>query len=188
MKIHQPQLIIYTGPMFGSKTTKMLTVLERASYQKKKVIAFKPKMDDRYDEGKIVTHAGLSFDAHNVRTGQEIVEMSSGYDVIGVDEAFMIDGSAEALIGLYKQGKTITVSSIQLSASGQVFDEVRDLLPWATKIEVCPAVCPLTGDDAYFTVRKLPADQEIEVGGSDLYEPRSWSCTPFANINIETRG
>ena len=40
----EPEFRIYTGPMFGSKTTKMLTVLERASYQNKKVIAFKPKL------------------------------------------------------------------------------------------------------------------------------------------------
>lgn len=181
MKIHQPELIVYTGPMFGSKTTKMLTVLERASYQKKKVIAFKPKMDDRYDEGKIVTHAGLSFEAHNVRSGEEIVRMSSDYDVIGVDESFMIEGSARALIDLFQAGKTIAVSSIQLSASGKAFEEVRDLLPWATRVEVCPAVCVITGDDAYYTVRKSKGLSEIEVGGAETYEPRAWSCTPFAN-------
>ena len=106
MKIYQPELIVYTGPMFGSKTTKMLTVLERASYQKKKVIAFKPKMDDRYDEGKIVTHAGLSFEAHNVRTGKEIIKMSKDYDVVGVDESFMIEGSAKAQEKLLKKLET----------------------------------------------------------------------------------
>lgn len=184
MKVHQPELIVYTGPMFGSKTTKMLTVLERASFQKKKVIAFKPKMDDRYDEGKIVTHAGLKFDAHNVRHGDEIFKLAKEYDVIGVDEAFMIEGSAKTLIDLYKLGKTVAVSSIQLSASGQVFEEIRDLLPWATKIEVCPAVCPVTGADAFYTVRKFSGDQEIEVGGADMYEPRSWQSTPFINKSL----
>ena len=69
----QPKLIIFTGPMFGSKTTKMLTVLERASYQNKKVIAFKPKMDERYSKGQIVTHAGLRFDANIVQSGKEIL-------------------------------------------------------------------------------------------------------------------
>lgn len=184
MKSNQPELIVYTGPMFGSKTTKMLTVLERASFQKKRVIAFKPRMDDRYDSGKIVTHAGLSFEAQNVNAGNEILELSQEYEVIGVDEAFMIEGAASALIDLYKQGKTVVVSSIQLSASGQVFEEIRDIFPWATKIEVCPAVCPVTGEDAFFTVRKFDSGEEIKVGGSDLYEPRSWKCTPFANNEL----
>ena len=96
----------------------------------------------------------------------------------------MIEGAATALIDLYKMGKTVVVSSIQLSASGQVFEEIRDLLPWATKIEVCPAVCVKSGLDAYFTVRKSDGSQEIEVGGSELYEPRAWMHTPFVNLKF----
>ena len=180
--MYEPQLRIYTGPMFGSKTTKMLAFLERCSYQSRKVIAFKPKMDERYAQSSIVTHAGLRFDAHNVQTGGEILDLSHDYDVIGVDEAFMIEGAAEALIGLYKAGKTVVISSIQLSASGQTFEEIKDILPWATKIEVCPAVCVKTGKDAFFTVKKSEAGNEIEVGGAEKYEPRAWECTPFVNI------
>ncbi len=180
----QPKLIVFTGPMFGSKTTKMLTVLERASYQNKNVIAFKPKMDERYSIGQIVTHAGLRFDANIVQTGNEILKLSEGFDVVGVDESFMIEGSANALIELYKSGKTVAVSSIQLSASGTPFEEIKNLLPWATHIEVCPAVCVQTGDDAFYTVRKSKGFSEIEVGGSETYEPRAWSCTPFANENL----
>ena len=85
------------------------------------------------------------------------------------------------LHGKVGRGKSIIVSSIQLSASGQVFEEIRDILPWATKIEICPAVCPKTGNDAYYTVRKSRSGTEIEVGGSDLYEPRAWSHTTFMN-------
>ena len=55
-------------------------------------------------------------------------------DVIAVDEAFMIDGVAESLLRLFREGKTIVVSSLQLSASGNVFEEIRDMMPWATKV------------------------------------------------------
>lgn len=167
--------------MFGSKTTRMLASIERASYQNKKVVAFKPRMDNRYSEGEIVTHTGMKFTARNINHGKEILEFSSLYDVIAVDEAFMIDGVAEVLIDLFKMGKSIIVSSIQLSATGQVFEEIRDILPWATKVEICPAVCPKTGADAYYTVRKNQSIDEIEVGGMDIYEPRSWTWTPFMN-------
>lgn len=179
--IQQPYFIVFTGPMFGSKTTKMLAALERASYQNKKVVAYKPRMDNRYSEGEIVTHTGMKFTARNVNTGREVLDYSRDYDVIAVDEAFMIDGIAEVLIDLFKDGKSIVVSSIQLSATGQVFEEIRDILPWATKIEICPAVCPATGADAFYTVRKKELTEEIEVGGSDIYEPRSWSHTSFMN-------
>lgn len=179
--MREPEFIVYTGPMFGSKTTKMLSVLERCSYQNRRVIAFKPKMDARYSEGEICTHAGLKFPAINVNTGKDILDLSEEFDVIGVDEAFMIDDCAEALISLYKKGKTIVASSIQMSASGNIFTEVKEILPWATKIEVCPAVCVKTGNNAYYTVRKVSNLSEIEVGGADMYEPRAWSSTPFIN-------
>ncbi len=179
--MRQPYFIVYTGPMFGSKTTRMLAAIERASYQNKKVIAFKPKMDNRYSEGEIVTHTGMRFLANNVKTGEEILSLSDEYDVVAVDEAFMIDGVAAVLIELFKKGKSVIVSSIQLSASGQVFEEIRDILPWATKIEICPAVCLHTGADAFYTVRKTLCGNEIEVGGSETYEPRAWTHTPFMN-------
>ena len=179
--MRQPEFIVYTGPMFGSKTTRMLSAIERSLYQNKKVVAFKPRMDNRYSDGEIVTHTGVRYDAHNVREGREILELSEGYDVVAVDEAFMIEGVADALVDLFTQGKSIIVSSIQLSASGQVFDEIRDILLWATKIEICPAVCLQTGADAFYTVRKDTANAEIEVGGSEKYEPRAWSHTPFMN-------
>ena len=102
-------------------------------------------------------------------------------DVVAIDEAFMIDGCAEAALILFKQGITVIVSSLQLSASGNVFEEVRDMMPWATRIEICPAVCPITGRDAYYTHRKIDSIDEITVGGADIYEPRCWEFHSFMN-------
>ena len=103
---------------------------------------------------------------------------------MGIDEAFMIDGVADSALKLYRKGKTVVISSIQLSATGKPFSEIKDLLPWATKIEVCPAVCVKTGDNAYYTTRKTDSVSEIAIGGSDMYEPRAWSHTPFINCRF----
>jgi thymidine kinase len=120
-----------------------------------------------------------------VKSGEEIKKvvetLEKKIDVIAVDEAFMIEGSAESLIELFKTGYTVVISSLQLSASGNVFTEIRDMLPWATKIEVCPAVCPVTGRDAYYTQRKVEGLEEITVGGADLYEPRCWEMYTYVN-------
>ena len=182
--VRNPEFIIYTGPMFGTKTTRMLIELDRALYRGQSVVACKPIVDGRYAEVEIVTHGGLRFPAINVTEARQLRKVALEHDVIGVDEAFMIDGCADILIDLYKEGKTIVVSSVQLSAQGQPFDEVVRMMPWATRIEVCPAVCPLTGLDAYFTVRRDGGGTEIEVGGADLYEPRAWGRTPFTGRKI----
>lgn len=181
-----PEFVIFTGPMWGSKTTRMLAAVDRYRYQKLNVVAFKPVMDDRYSEQEIRTHSGGSLPAIGVNTGSDIEDylrqIAVSVDVIAVDEAFMIDGSAETLVRLFRTGKTVVVSSLQLSASGNVFTEVRDMMPWATRIEVCPAVCPITGRDAYYTHRKVDGLNEIAVGGSELYEPRCWKYHSYMNL------
>lgn len=184
-KFRDPEFVMFVGPMFSSKTSRLLTSLDRCKYQNKKIVAFKPKIDGRYSQSDIVTHGGISWPATNVSSGQEILSFSDKADVIGVDEAFMIDGCAEALLKLFKMGKTVYVSSVQLSATGQPFDEIKDMMPWATKISVCPSVCPITQRDAFYTVRKIEGLDEISVGGADHYEPRCWEATPFMRAENE---
>ena len=181
-----PEFIIFVGPMFGSKTTKLLATVDRFRYQNRKILAFKPSLDERYSSVEICTHNGGKLPANAVKTGQDIIRTIETnddmiIDVIAVDEAFMIEGVAEVLLKLFRSGKTIVVSSLQLSATGNVFTEVRDMMPWATKIEICPAVCTVTGLDAFYTHRKFSNMKEITIGGSDLYEPRCWLHHSFMN-------
>jgi thymidine kinase len=173
--------------MFGSKTTRLLAVVDRYQHQHQKVVAFKPVLDDRYSSGDICTHSGGRLPAIGVKTSKDIINhlSNNGCDVIAVDEAFMIDGIASVLLDLFRGGKTVIVSSLQLSASGMVFEEIRDMMPWATKIEICPAVCPITGRDAYYTHRKVTGLDEIAIGGADMYEPRCWEYHGFMNQKEE---
>jgi len=180
-----PEFVIFTGPMFGSKTTRLMAAVDRYRYQQRNIIAFKPIMDNRYSNLEICTHSGGKLPAIGVSSGDDVLQhlgnATVDYNVIAIDEAFMIDGIAAVALSLFKEGKTIIVSSLQLSASGNVFEEVRDMMPWATKIQICPAVCPITGRDAYYTHRKVDGLEEIAVGGSDLYEPRCWEYHTYMN-------
>jgi thymidine kinase len=177
-----PKFIIYTGPMYSTKTTRLLIRLDRAKYQGFRTVAFKPSSDNRYAPDEIVTHSGLKFPAVNVQTGEDILQLGLHQEVIGVDEAFMIPGSAKALIELYKRGKTVVVSSIQMSHAGHPFEEMEKMFPWATHIKVCPSVCSISGEDAFYTVKTGGGDSLIEVGGKEMYEPRSFHNTPFLKV------
>ena len=181
----QPEFIVYTGPMFSSKTSRLLAQLERYKYQKKKVLVCKPKIDDRYDSDHIVSHIGLRHHANIVEDGTDILKLVAEYegfpDVVALDEAFMINGMAEALIWLYRRGISIVVSTLDLSSNGKPFDEVKDLLVWSTMIVKCPAVCTVCGADAFYTHKKLVNDDEIQVGGSELYEPRCFQHHVYIN-------
>jgi thymidine kinase len=171
-----PEFCVYTGPMFSSKTSKLLSALERYKYQHKKIAAFKPAMDDRYSSGEIVTHGGWKISAACVKSGADVLEHMANLEenphVVAVDEAFMIPDIADALIWLYRNGFSVIVSSLEISATGKPFQEIEKMLPWATKVEKCTAICTVCGRDAHYTHKKLTGGDEIEVGGAELYEPR----------------
>lgn len=182
---NNPTFTVFTGPMFSSKTSKLLMTLERYKYQKKSVAIFKPSLDNRYDAKKIVSHGGWTVDANVVKTGADILEilsqMSTEPDVVAIDEAFMISGVAEVLLWLYKNGVEIVVSTLDLSSTGKPFSEVEKLLVWATHVEKCTAVCTICSKDAYYTHKKQidESDGEIQVGGSELYDPRCARHHPY---------
>jgi len=183
--MRHPEFIIFTGPMFGSKTTRLMAVVDRFKYQNRKVLAFKPMMDDRYNQADIVTHNGGKIAASTVQDAAEIfmhlAESDDNYDVVAVDEAFMISGIADVLIWLYQRGITVVVSSLDMSATCKPFEELQKMLPWATQIEKCPAVCPVCSRDAYYTYKKNDDGVEIAVGGAELYEPRCFDHHPIMN-------
>lgn len=178
-----PQFILYCGPMFSSKTTGLLSSIDRLKYQNKKVIVFKPKLDDRYNEDFVCTHSGWKVAATCIREGSDILEklseMEENPHVVAVDEAFMIPGIAKVLIWLYRSGYSVVVSSLDLSATGKPFDEIEKMLPWTTHVEKRSAVCTVCSRDAYYTYKKQIGGDEIEVGGSELYEPRCLKCHPL---------
>lgn len=172
-----PFFNIYIGPMFGSKTTRLLGDVDRLKHKGKVVAAFKPKMDARYDASKISSHNGGSVEAYSIERAEEIfgVLESNPFDSIAVDEAFMIPNIETVLIDLYRAGKSIIVSSIQLDANEKPFSRIERMLPFATKIEVCPAVCTMCDQDAYYTAALFDIDnasQEEKIGAKGMYEPR----------------
>lgn len=168
------EMRIFTGPMYSGKTTRLLSALERYSYQNKKIALYKPAIDNRYSREKVVTHSGISWDAFRVPDGEGILlSLPPDAEIVAVDEMFMIPGSAEALLKLYFSGVTVLISTLQLSSEGKPFSEVTKILPYATCIQVCASVCAheSCSADAYFTRRLKEGGEEIEIGGVETYEP-----------------
>ena len=177
------EFIIFTGPMFGGKTSRMLSQLERAKYKKKVIKLFNPNIDSRYSNKSVVSHNGNRWESIGIDRGEEIYDHVGKADVVAVDEAFMIPNVSDVLLDLYKKGKQVYVSSLQLSSEGTAFPEMVKMFPWATKIESCPAVC-FCGNDAYYTISLTEKEEEVSVGGKEKYEPRCKEHTEFMNADV----
>tara|TARA_A200000159_G_scaffold43481_1_gene39852 strand:+ start:459 stop:1037 length:579 start_codon:yes stop_codon:yes gene_type:complete len=182
MMNNQAKFVLYTGPMFSSKTTKLLSRIDRSKYQKKTSISFKPNIDDRYTvESQIVTHNDVHVKCVNVRKGEDILEVVAGnqpVDIIAIDELFMIPGGGDACIELFKKGYDVYVSSIELDYLGNPFREVKEIMPYCTQIVKCKAVCSVCQEDARYTSKKeetnfqVSTDSVLQVGGEETYEAR----------------
>lgn len=185
------ELILYTGPMFSSKTTRLLMEADKRQYQKQNIISFKSRMDGRYTTvGEIVTHNFNKMPAHLVTSGDEMMSiiaeqsgLGNDIDSVIIDELFLIEGGAKACVDLFKKGYNVIVASIDLSFTGEPFKEVKDIMPYCTKIEKCSSVCSNCQRDALYTYKKKsvkhvevfnsdPSIEQIQVGGAELYEPR----------------
>ena len=174
-----PNLKLYVGPMFSGKSTKLLQQVERYRYAKKSVVCFKPAMDNRYSsEGLIITHSGIDVPCVLVKDAKDILEYFVDKDLpdaIAVDEAFMIDDiSSICLDFFYNKRIDVLVSTLDMSSSMTLFQEVSTLLGHATMVKKCKAVCTICGDDASYTMRKEEFSNTdlIQVGGDDIYEAR----------------
>ena len=184
-----PEFIIFCGPMFSCKTTFLLSQLDKFKYQNRKIFAFKPQVDDRYSTTEIVTHVGWRRDCTLIGTGTELIQRlaeqtgeheDSDNIVVAVDELFMVPGIADSLIWLFNSGITIVVSTLDMSFNCHPFDEVVKVLPWATKVKKCVAVCSVCQRDANYTWRKPGAHSgDIVVGGGEMYEARCYEHHPM---------
>jgi len=176
--MNQAEFLLYTGPMFSSKTTRLLSRIDRSKYQKKKTISFKPQIDDRYSiDNQIVTHNDHHIQSCGVESGKDILDIvvkNQPIDAVAVDEIFMIPGGAKACIELFKAGYDVYVSSIELDFKGNPFDEVKEIMPYCTQIVKCSAVCTVCQADARYTFKKenFSSDEILQVGGDETYEAR----------------
>ena len=83
---------VICGSMFSGKTEELIRRLKRALLARQKVQAFKPRVDDRYDAARIVSHGALSVEAIAVATSESLASrVAADTQVVGIDEAQFFD-------------------------------------------------------------------------------------------------
>ncbi len=79
-------LEVVCGPMFSGKSEELIRRLRRAEIAGQRALIVKPRIDDRYDIGHVVSHAGAKMRAVAVSRPEEIGGLADGYDAVGIDE------------------------------------------------------------------------------------------------------
>ena len=82
---------VICGSMFSGKTEELIRRLKRVKIANLKVEIFKPAIDVRYDETKIVSHDTNAIISTPVDNSQSILLLARDVDVVGIDEAQFFD-------------------------------------------------------------------------------------------------
>lgn len=175
---------VISGCMFAGKTEELIRRVKVLEFAKKNILVFKPAIDNRYSDTKVVSHAGSSVDSIVVASSAEILDyVNEETDVVAIDEVqFFDENIAEVCDYLAKSGKRVMVAGLDTDFRGEPFGMMAILITEAEFVTKLTAVCNKCGSPATRTQRLVdgePAsfhDPLILVGASESYEARCRHC------------
>ena len=172
---------VITGSMFSGKTEELIRRLRRAQFAGLKVEIFKPSLDNRYSETRVVSHDDKSILSTPVDNASAILLFSGDVDVVGIDEAQFFDSSiVDVCNKLADDGIRIVIAGLDMDFMGKPFGPMPALLSIAEHITKVHAICMRCGNLAQYSFRKSDEDQVVLLGEKNLYEPLCRYCYNLA--------
>ena len=174
---------VICGSMFSGKTEELIRRLKRAKIAGQKVEIFKPMVDTRYDDVKVVSHDSNSILSTPIEHSSRLIELSEGANVIGIDEAQFFDGElTDVCEQLALKGIRIIVAGLDMDYKGVPFGPMPNLLAVAEYITKVHAICHQCGNLATHSYRLSDNNEQVVLGEADRYEARCRTCYHMGNI------
>lgn len=183
-KYRDGYLEVITGCMFAGKTEDLIRRIKVLEFAKKKVMVFKPTIDDRYSKTMVVSHGGSSVNSILASRAKDILDyVDDTVDVVAIDEVQFFDHDIIHVCDiLCSQGKRVMVAGLDTDFRAEPFGDMAYLITTAEFVIKLTAVCTKCGAPATRTQRIVngkPAsyhDPIIMVGASESYEARCRHC------------
>ena len=168
---------VITGSMFSGKTEELIRRLRRSNYAGLKVEIFKPSLDKRYSETRVVSHDDKSIVSTPVDNASAILLLAGNVDVVGIDEAqFFDDSIIEVCNTLADNGVRVVIAGLDMDFMGKPFGPMPALLAVAEYVTKVHAICMRCGNLAQYSFRKSAEEQVVLLGEKNIYEPLCRSC------------
>ncbi|MDX9772734.1 MAG: thymidine kinase [Bacteroidales bacterium] len=168
---------VIAGSMFSGKTEELIRRLRRALFAGLKVEIFKPSIDRRYSEDRVVSHDENSIPSTPVENASSILLLAGGVEVVGIDEAQFFDNSLiEVCTILADSGTRVIVAGLDMDFSGKPFGPMPALMAVAEYVSKVHAICVRCGNLANYSHRKTNDEKVVVLGEKDIYEPLCRSC------------
>ncbi|VEU58846.1 thymidine kinase [Mycoplasmopsis gallinacea] len=168
---------IITGPMFAGKSSELIKRLTLYKIAKFEPIIFKPALDTRFSDSKIVSRTGSTFPAISINEPKEVLShIDEKTEVIAFDEIQFFDKKIITIIEkLANKGIHIIISGLDMDFEGNPFENVAKLMAIADKVDKLKAVCMVCYAPAGMSFRKIDSKLRTVIG-DDIYEARCRFC------------
>lgn len=176
-QIPKGSIEVICGSMFSGKTEELIRRLKRAQFAKQKVEIFKPAVDTRYDDVKVVSHNSNSIHSTPVPSSGNILLLANDVQVVGIDEAqFFDDGLTEVCNKLADSGVRVIVAGLDMDYLGKPFGPIPSLLAVAEHVTKVHAICMRCGSIANYSHRMTEESALVLLGETNNYEPLCRDC------------
>lgn len=168
---------VICGSMFSGKTEELIRRLKRAKIANQKTEIFKPEIDKRYDDVKIVSHDANEIGSIPVSASMNILLIHSDAQVIGIDEAQFFDDELPWVCEqLANSGARVIVAGLDKDFAGKPFGPMPAVMAIAEYVTKVHAICVICGNPATHSFRKEYKKDIIMLGEKEIYEPRCRFC------------
>ncbi len=176
------EIVVHTGTMFSGKTSALLAHVRKCKIAGLSVLLLKPSIDNRYSEVEVATHYNDKLAAKNVSKLSEVRDLlrQGDYDVIAVDEFQFLDLDIDLreflIYEILVEGKKFIVAGLTLDKSLKPFNNLKEIMPYATSIHKIESTCGVCKEPAHYVHCNVNTKEQVLVGGEGMYTPKCFNC------------
>lgn len=162
------------GPMFSGKTEELIRRVKRAQIAKQRVQIFKPAIDVRYDDNKVVSHSSQSIESEPCDTSVDILlKIKDTTRIVAIDEIQFFDEDIVKIVQkLADRGYRVICAGLDLDYRAIPFGPMPMLLALADDVQKIQSICTICGAPATRSQRLSDATDTVLLGETDEYAAR----------------
>ncbi|MDA0349117.1 MAG: thymidine kinase [Verrucomicrobia bacterium] len=176
------QVYFYYSAMNAGKSTSLLQSSYNYQERGMKTLLMKPSIDQREGTGKIVSRIGLSSDAYEFKSTEDLLALiackhkGSSLACVLIDECqFLTRDQVQQLCSVADDlGIPVLCYGLRTDFKGNLFEGSMALLAWADRIHELKTICHC-GKKATMNLRMGPDGKavkegaQVEIGGNERY-------------------
>jgi thymidine kinase len=189
-------LEIILGPMFASKTTRLVEIYKKCNFCNISVAVINHSIDNRYDEELLSTHDHIKIPCIKTERLFDVwtdnIDMETNVEKVPrIKDKFKVASSSVILINegqffpdleefvkiLLSHDKKVYVCGLDGDFERKKFGQILDLIPICDKVTKLTSLCSLckNGTHGIFS-KRISSEKEQTVVGSDNYIPVCRNC------------